>query len=95
MFKLNIENEKSIFKNKLDEIEHKVKKSKDMLDKVSKTKFEEHANNLIENYILELAKLNVMCETNKMMQRDNNYMKQISSIIYRLNKLEKNIQITV
>lgn len=94
MFKLNIENEKSIFKNKLDEIEHKVKKSKDMLDKVSKTKFEEHANNLIENYILELAKLNVMCETNKMMQRDNNYMKQISSIIYRLNKLEKNIQIT-
>ena len=94
MFKLNIENEKSIFKNKLDEIEHKVKKSKDMLDKVSKTKFEEHANSLIENYILELAKLNVMCETNKMMQRDNNYMKQISSIIYRLNKLEKNIQIT-
>ena len=94
MFKLNIENEKSIFKNKLDEIEHKVKKSKDMLDKVSKTKFEEHANSLIENYILELAKLNVMCETNKMMQRDNNYMKQISSIIYRLNKLEKNIEIT-
>jgi hypothetical protein len=94
MIKLNIENEKSIFKNKLDEIERKVKKSKDVLDKVSKTKFEEQANTLIENYILELSKLNVICETNKMMQRDNNYMKQISSIIYRLNKLEKNIQIT-
>lgn len=60
-------------------------------DHTLKDAYRNESQTIIEKYIFELSQLNVLFESSKTMQRENNYLKCISGLSSRIDKIEKKI----
>ena len=60
-------------------------------DHTLNTVYRNDTQHIIDKYVFELSQLNVMFESTKTMQRENNYFKCIGNLSNRLDKIEQKI----
>ena len=60
-------------------------------DNTLSTLYRNDTQHIIDKYVFELSQLNVLFESSKTMQRENNYLKCIGNLSNRLDKIEQKI----
>ena len=60
-------------------------------DNTLSTLYRNDTQHIIDKYVFELSQLNLMFESSKTMQRENNYFKCIGNLSNRLDKIEQKI----
>tara|TARA_Y100000389_G_scaffold56356_1_gene52288 strand:+ start:11 stop:571 length:561 start_codon:yes stop_codon:yes gene_type:complete len=60
-------------------------------DNTLSTLYRNDTQHIIDKYVFELSQLNVLFESSKTMQRENNYLKCIGNLSTRLDKIEQKI----
>jgi hypothetical protein len=60
-------------------------------DNSLKNIYRNETQHIIDKYVFELSQLNVLFESSKTMQRENNYLKCIGNLSSRIDKIEQKI----
>jgi hypothetical protein len=60
-------------------------------DNTLSTVYRNDTQHIIDKYVFELSQLNVVFESSKTMQRENNYFKCIGNLSSRIDKIEQKI----